>query len=251
VTDDGDVAGRFAKPLLRGSDSKSDDFFADFLLPTVGGRFDWSRIRGLEASSSGLNRPLTTRTRTFCELSESVTSVDVSSNFYASVFDLFGSALKVSDKCPFAKLSSLSLRDNRIAAIGLNDFLFSPNLETLDVSSNKIDRVDAGALRHLTSLKTLDLSDNQLSSASPPPWLNLTQLRELYLQGNRLDRLPDFSGLRHLVALNLSRNAIASLPENSFGNLGDLVALDLSHNRIVDLPDESFSGLKSLQVSIL
>ena len=255
--DDGDAdnvkndARHFPAPILRGVDTKSEDFFSDFFLPLVGGRMDWTRTRGLALKSSGLNRPLTTRTRTFCELSESLMSLDLSSNFYASIFDLFGSALKVSDKCSFAKLSNLNLRDNRIATIGANDFLFVPNLEVLDLSSNKIDRIESAALRHLSNLKTLHLSDNQLTSTSPQPWDNLTLIRELYLDGNSLDRAPDFSGLPNLVALNLSRNAITEIAGNSFGNLGELVALDLSHNRIVLIGDEAFAGLKSLQVLTL
>ena len=241
----------FEKPLLGGSDSKSDDFFSDFLQPTIGGRIDWTRVRSLDLTSSGLNRPLSTRTRTFCELSETMTTMDLSSNFYSSIFDIFGSALKVSDKCPFAKLSTLNVGDNQIATIGLTDFLFAPNLETLDLSSNKVDRIETGALRHLSQLKSLHLSDNQLSSLSPPPWSNLTSLRELYLQGNKIERLPDFVGLSHLVALNLSRNSIPNIDDNWFVHLGELVALDLSHNRIVQVSDDAFVGLKSLQVLTL
>ena len=242
---------QFTKPLLGGANSKSDDFFSEFLQPTIGGRVDWTRIRGLELTSSGLNRPLSTRTRTFCELSEVLTTIDLSSNFYSSIFDIFGSALKVSDKCPFAKLSTLNVGDNQIATLGLTDLLFAPNLETLDLSSNKLDLIETGALRHLTQLKTLHLSDNQLSSLSPPPWSNLTSLRELYLQGNKIERLPDFVGLSHLVALNLSRNSIPTIDDNSFVHLGELVALDLSHNRIVQVSDDAFVGLKSLQVLTL
>jgi len=241
----------FVNPLLRGSDFKSDDFFADFFQPTVGGRIDWSRIRGLDLSSSGLNRPLSSRTRTFCELSESLTSLHLSSNFYASVIDIFGSASKAGDKCPFSKLSSLNVANNQISTLASTELTFAPNLESLDLSSNRLERIEVGSLRHLTSLKTLHLSDNQLSSLTPAPWANLTQLRELYLQGNKVERLPDFVGLGHLVVLNLSRNAIATIDDNSFADLGDLVALDLSHNRIVGVSDEAFSGLKSLQVLTL
>ena len=243
----------FKKPFLRATgDSKAEDFFTDFFQQTVGGRIDWTRIRTLDLTFSGLNRPLTTRTRTFCELSESVTSLDVSFNYYSSVLDVFGSALKVSDKCPFAKLSDFKFAANQLTSITSNDFLFSPNVENLDLSSNRIDRIEIGALRHLTNLKTLDLSDNRLTSlTTPAPWSNLSSIRELYLQGNSLDRLPDFAGLPNLVALNLSRNGVADLNDNSFGNLGELVALDLSHNRIVLVNDDAFFGLKSLQVLTL
>ena len=249
--DNNNKVKQILKPLLRGSDFKSDDLFADFFQPTVGGRFDWSRIRGLDLSTCGLNRPLSSRTRTFCELSETLTSLDLSSNFYASITDIFGSASKAGDKCPFSKLSALNVGHNQISALASTDLTFAPNLESLDLSSNRLERIELGSLRQLTSLKTLHLSDNQLSSFTPSPWANLTQLRELYLQGNKVERLPDFIGLGHLVVLNLSRNAIATIDDNSFADLGDLVALDLSHNRIVGVADEAFTGLKSLQVLTL
>ena len=119
------------------------------------------------------------------------------------------------------------------------------------MSSNKLDRIEIGSLRHLATLKTLHLNDNRMTSLSPAPWTNLTLLRELYLQGNNLERLPEFAGLPHLVVLNVSRNVIATIDDNSFVDLGQLVALDLSHNRIVQVTDDAFVGLKSLQVLTL
>ena len=107
---------QFSRPLLRGVDLKSDDFFSDFLQPAIGGRIDLAKVRGLDLASSGLNRPLSSRTRTFCELSESLTSLDLSENFYTTLYDIFGAASKAADKCPFAKLSSIKISDNQVSS---------------------------------------------------------------------------------------------------------------------------------------
>ena len=106
---------QFSRPLLRGADLKSDDFFSDFLQPTIGGRIDLAKVRGLDMASSGLNRPLSSRTRTFCELSETLTSLDLSENFFTTLYDIFGAASKAADKCPFAKLSSIKISDNQVS----------------------------------------------------------------------------------------------------------------------------------------
>lgn len=229
-------------------DWKRDDVFLDFINPVLGDEIVLARLTSLEIVSSGLSRPLSAKSRTFCQLAENLLRLNVSSNQFDALADLVGASVA---KCPLDKLTSLTMSHNKLQSVNATDFTFAKNLQDVDLSFNLISRVESGVFKDLVSLKTINLADNHISFVPPSSWPNSTQLRELYLQGNRIERLPDLSGMPQIVVVNLSRNAITSVGQNAFADLFELVALDLSHNRIAKLSDESFVGLKSLQILTL
>ena len=52
-----------------------------------------------------------------------------------------------------------------------------------------------------------------------------------------------------ITRLNLSNNAIESLPDNFFSSFSELCELDLSSNRLSSLPEGSCSALQVLDIS--
>jgi len=232
----------------RDEEWKRDDVLLDFINPILGDEVVLSHLTSLDLVSCGLTRPLSTKSRTFCQLAENLLSLNVSNNQFGLLVDLVGASV---GKCPLNKLTSLTASHNKLRSLNATDFGFAKNVQDVDLSFNTIERLDSGVFKNLLLLKTINLADNQITYVPPSSWPNSTHLRELYLQGNRIDRLPDLSGIPQIVVVNLSRNALSSIGQNAFVDLNELIALDLSHNRIVKVSDESFTGLKSLQILTL
>ena len=84
-------------------------------------------------------------------------------------------------------------------------------------------------------------------------WWNLTEVpedipaeaEEVHLQGNKITSLPAgvFSNLLHCSKLNLERNTMETLADESFAGLHSLTVLHLAGNRISSLPGGVFTPL--------
>ena len=139
--------------------------------------------------------------------------------------------------------------------------LASTSLTHLDVSRNRLQAIRLGKMQRLV---ILDVSDNKLPSSQElmeAVGASSTTLQELHAQGNQMEQLPNLASvypditngdLIHfdsLLVLNLSRNALkeAKRPQMLSG-LKSLVALDLSHNKLSKVDDHLFSDLVNLQV---
>uniref|UniRef100_A0A8C8ST71 Uncharacterized protein n=1 Tax=Pelusios castaneus TaxID=367368 RepID=A0A8C8ST71_9SAUR len=148
-------------------------------------------------------------------------------------------------------LEHLLLGQNRIKnAWGIRKL--SRNLTFIDLSSNRMQDLRGlwNELMDIPALQFLNLSNNLLSVCSERQdgaMPRQSQLRELDLSQNSLNIVWNAGGcvdvfhhLDRLIALNLSRNNLQTLPEGLFQGLVSLQLLDLSGNLMTMLPDGLF-----------
>ena len=161
-------------------------------------------------------------------------------------------------------LEVLNLSNNAISRLVIEATdpwfqLASTSLTHLDVSRNRLQAIRLGKMQRLV---VLDVSDNKLSSSKElmeAVKASASTLQELHAQGNQMEWLPNLATAKskmntvvhfdNLLVLNLSRNALkeAEGPQILSG-LKSLVALDLSHNKLTKVDDHLFSDLIHLQV---
>lgn len=120
-----------------------------------------------------------------------------------------------------------------------NEILVTNNyIESVDFSSNILYSW-GGKFVELKKLKHISLSNNFCSNVTSEFFMNTPNLISLDISINKLGTVlgKDVNGLifkplHKLQKLNLSNNAIESLPEQIFAYLGNLESLNLSYNRI-------------------
>ncbi|XP_021262218.1 leucine-rich repeat-containing protein 32-like [Numida meleagris] len=186
-------------------------------------------------------------------------------------------------------LRALHLPGNKLSQLPAGIFRGSPRLRELDLSNNYIMDIEEGAFEALQELAVLSLALNSLHCLSSFSLrqlqvLNLSHnalelfgweegqgpylLQVLDLSHNRLLSFPQLPAAHHLVHLNLSHNAIASLDPGSHrpvqfvlryeevvsfntslgtaASLTRLAELDLSYNSLQLLPLLFFRAMRSL-----
>lgn len=167
-------------------------------------------------------------------------------------------------------LLSLDLSNNRLTILSDNIFNSLGNLQNLDVSSNTVNANFKELLHYLPVLRYLSLSNIGLKVFPIIPLRNLTSLnltfnfiehakeisvknlgalRYLYLKGNSLTSVPAhiWSHTPNLKFLDLSKNPIQSLNENSFHGLERLQNLDICNlHKLKHFDPGTLSALKSL-----
>ena len=151
------------------------------------------------------------------------------------------------------ELLDLDLSENVITLVAPSVFEDIPNLENLDLSHNQLEEFDDNLFPLLDSedgyaLTHLDLSHNRLPSV---PFLTvLWHLETLNLSDNRISGeiyRSTFFGKESLKELNLSRNAITRLDDQSFHGNGKLTYLWLHSNDITNVHSGAFEGLSKLR----
>ncbi|XP_047997437.1 protein artichoke-like isoform X1 [Leguminivora glycinivorella] len=98
----------------------------------------------------------------------------------------------------------------------------------IDLSSNTIESLKLEAFTKISGLQSLNLSCNQISDLEVG------------------ERTPG-SGFSTVQTIDLSYNAISSIPNNYFRQFPDLLHLDLSHNYIKSFDILTFEGITQLQ----
>lgn len=150
---------------------------------------------------------------------------------------------------PVSKLSNLQYLDlshNQLATVpeGLPG-----NLTILHLGRNCIQHVDAVRLHRARGLRYLLLQHNKLgASALPKGTLRpLRALHTLHLYGNRLEHVPP-SLPRHLQALVMPHNCVATLGARDLVSARALAELNLAYNRLTSahMHPAAFRRLRAL-----
>ncbi|XP_025836529.1 uncharacterized protein LOC108735943 [Agrilus planipennis] len=135
------------------------------------------------------------------------------------------------------ELRSLDLADNNIWTTPSDLFCPMYNLKRLNLTKNKIQDV--------ASLEFSDWGKGPLA----PGHACINGLEILDLSDNAVISIPDNSltGLRALEELHLQENAISTLGDRAFVGLSGLHTLNLSSNAIVALPPELFQSSRDIR----
>ncbi|CAK6979457.1 toll-like receptor 5 [Scomber scombrus] len=179
------------------------------------------------------------------------------------------------------KLKALYLTGNSLRELGFPASL--PNLDYLQLNDNKLMPSSVNSItRFATNIIHLNIQDNRLTNlgdvytfltqlkrlqrlfygGNPIRWctlsrkvseIGLNNLHALDLHGSNLQSiwskekcLDLFDNLGHLIDLNLSFNALQSLPQGIFKDLTSLLEIDLSSNTLTYLQPDMFP--QSLEV---
>ncbi|EEB11359.1 toll, putative [Pediculus humanus corporis] len=149
-------------------------------------------------------------------------------------------------------LTVLSLNNNKLVNLPPELFSDKKDLKELYLQNNSINVLAPGLFNDLTQLIVLDLSRNELTSE----WVNsatftgMLHLVVLDVSYNRISKLEPslFRDLYRLQILKLEGNVIESIPENTFSSLYNLHTLILSNNRLSVIESYTFSGLYVLSL---
>jgi Leucine-rich repeat (LRR) protein len=137
------------------------------------------------------------------------------------------------------KLTEVDLSYNRITVLDCNMFA-KTRIKTLNLRGNRL-KIEANmSLFTASVLEKLDLGSCGIMSLSTNTFRDMLNLRELLLDSNILkfsgqaDPIDNvFSGLNHLVKLDLSVNEISEMSADMLHDLDDLKLLNLSLNPVM------------------
>uniref|UniRef100_A0A336LWU3 CSON003960 protein n=1 Tax=Culicoides sonorensis TaxID=179676 RepID=A0A336LWU3_CULSO len=147
------------------------------------------------------------------------------------------------------QLQILNLEYNSIEVIADNAFDDLKNLHALTLSHNRLKRIEAHHLSDLYVLTQLFLESNQIDTIHARAFENLTNLNDLSLNDNQLGQIPDgLNKLRFLKSLDLGKNQIKEVRNESFEGLEQLLGLRLVDNHITSISKDAFITLSSLHV---
>lgn len=152
----------------------------------------------------------------------------------------------------YSKLQQLDLDKNNLTEIPVGFFDFSLSIKILNLAGNLLTRIDSFTFKPLLQIIDLNLSHNRISYIDPYSFSTTARLEILRLNGNQISTLDSmiFYNLAHLVYLNLSENALCNeiFEPNIFQQNFNLLNLDISRNAITTLPMHIFSELRALEV---
>ncbi|GMI54307.1 hypothetical protein TeGR_g13771 [Tetraparma gracilis] len=144
-------------------------------------------------------------------------------------------------------LAHLTASGNRLITLEAGLFNNTRNLIYLSVSGNRLTTLEAGLFDHTRHIQVVYLRDNQIESL-PPGMFRGVGAAELDLSTNALTSLPAdvFEGMDSLWKLILGDNKIEELPAGVFQGLGSLEHLTLDGNELTTMPTGVFDGLAAL-----
>lgn len=132
------------------------------------------------------------------------------------------------------KTGVLNLSDSHLKQYPDAIDVLHPYLRTLDLSKNKL-KVLPKSIGQFKELKILNISNNSLETL-PGEINNLSKIETLQVNSNLLKELPPLNNLTFLKRASFEDNQINIFPE-FLCELKHLEALDLSKNNITKLPD--------------
>ncbi|XP_066528909.1 podocan [Hoplias malabaricus] len=173
------------------------------------------------------------------DLSESTRQLSLQNNQITEV--------RVEDLSRLLQLETLNLQNNRLTTEGLEDegFEVLEQLGYLYLANNKL----TAAPRHLPpALVSADFAANQLTKIYPYTFGQKPALKSVYLHNNKLTEagLPEgmFNGSNNLEVLVMSSNFLRYVPR---GLPTALYRLHLKHNKLEKIPAGAFENLTQLR----
>lgn len=134
-----------------------------------------------------------------------------------------------------ANLQKLELNNNHINQLQTDQFADLRNLRVLNLAHNRIRSLPREIFVH-TRIEYLDLSNNQLTlwPANSLSDIGFT-LRNVRMAANEIEYLEPnmFINTQYVYTLDLSKNKLVVIPDNTFSYLSNLTNLDLSNNPLV------------------
>ncbi|XP_076846223.1 podocan [Brachyhypopomus gauderio] len=169
--------------------------------------------------------------------------------------DQEGACLKQEGACPEPCTCSADGATD-CAGLDLTDFPLDlpDNTRQLSLQNNQITEVTMEDLSRLVHLETLNLQNNRLTSQGldDEGFEVLERLSYLYLANNKLTTAP-----RHLppalVSADFAANQLTKIYPHTFGQKPGLKSVYLHNNKLTDagLPEGLFNGSDSLEVLIM
>ena len=134
---------------------------------------------------------------------------------------------------------NLTLNNNILKKIKVDDFKGFSYLTNLDLRSSGLHSIATGAFDHLKELNSITLSDNHIADLPRRLFQHSTKVSNIELENNYLGDIPDLNGIKNLSVLALSRNRIKTMNCCSFG-VWRIYDIRLASNEIHSF---NFSGL--------
>ncbi|XP_023315876.1 protein artichoke-like [Trichogramma pretiosum] len=156
----------------------------------------------------------------------SLSELNLDDNLLRSVPNLFNNV----------KLTSLSIRRNKLQVIERRELQNLKSLRVLQLGGNRIRSISAGSFEDLDSLAELDLSNNELDFIPSDLLKWQWNLRTLDVRGNRFKTLEQMS-LSHAPVLNL-----IYLQNNPITHLSGSILSKLASNLVVHLESDCSSN---------
>ncbi|XP_041429844.1 nyctalopin-like [Xenopus laevis] len=149
-------------------------------------------------------------------------------------------------------ITSLSLENNHIEAIGRNSFRYQQALRDLNLRRNRIWVIQSEAFNQLKKLNVLNLGHNSISHFPNQLFSGLIQLKILHLEANKIVAINcSFSRLTNLKKLHLNNNQITHITPHAFSSLKHVQLLHLSKNNLTSMPGYLFSSMPKLRFLFL
>ncbi|XP_049541615.1 leucine-rich repeat-containing protein 15 [Anopheles darlingi] len=125
----------------------------------------------------------------------------------------------------------------------------NPEMRYINLTANRITSVHF-TLTFYYKLEVLDLSLNRIEALGSRNFDTQENLRTLNLSGNAITSLPKdaLRGLKRLQTLQLTNNRIETVHPAAFHDLRNLIELDLTGNAITSLEPGTLRHLYSLEV---
>eukprot|EP00039_Didymoeca_costata_P015861 m.275342 g.275342 ORF g.275342 m.275342 type:complete len:445 (+) comp16293_c0_seq16:100-1434(+) len=139
----------------------------------------------------------------------------------------------------------ISLNQNKITTIYVDDFTGLRDLQALDLGENGLSKLEAGCFNELSNLEILDLNTNKLKTLPNKIFAKLTNLKLLDMNSNILQslRASVFQNLNVLEDLYISANRLTSLPSGILDSVPKLTFLGNSNNGLEKMPANIFDKL--------
>ena len=171
------------------------------------------------------------------------------------IIDVSGNKIQINNAQPLINVTSLKLRylymdNNSMKKIYNQTFSGFNNLRTLSLQFMGIEAIEKDAFRDLSHLTNLFLNGNKLVNLPTDLFKPLEKLLDLMLSNNTLQIIPDLSGSRRNIRIDLGYNNITDISALSEMRLREIRLINLWHNNITTLPKHVFQNISVCSINL-